>query len=214
MGKSTDREYRQLLAFKHSVDHGQKWRTVVICTACRDKTDPPAMLKPMGEASSRSCEWCGCGHTDNKPPEPTQAESEFVSSFTNALAGWAKEQGIKAFEPEDLPPNEVCDLDIAFSPIIPTPHGTFDSAVEVEKLNDSLYRYEWFGELRTVTAEELKTMRIRYIVAHGKLQSAYMVALNPEDHMFHKLGKQVLGDESAADIIMAERGDQLLRGNR
>lgn len=197
--------YRKLLAFKHSQDHGNRWRTVAICEVCKDSVEPPDLLKPMGEAAVRSCDWCACGNINDKPVEPvrTEREIEAMQGFKEAISNYAKDQGIQdPFEDEGLPPNEVCDLSIAYSPVIPKPHGQLRDAVEVEKINDFTYRYQdQFGELSTVSDEVLKTMRIRYLVKHGEYQSAYMVANNPPDHIFHIAGKKALGDKDVGKIL-------------
>lgn len=58
----------------------------------------------------------------------------------------------------------------------------------IPKINNYTYQFTFRGALNTVSDEELKTMRIRYIVEHNKEAKAYLRANNPEGSIWHKLG--------------------------
>jgi hypothetical protein len=199
--------YRQILALKISQNRGASWRTVAICDDCHDSLKPPTVWKDAGGVQGGhilSCDWCGAFNVLNKPSEQPsflQGEMQFDwNSFSEALhhqlaaEGSAAEEATDVVLTEENLPVEAVMLDVEYSPVIPLWRGSLKDAVEVEKLNDNAYRYWFRGEMKTVSAERLKEMRARYIVAHNTEAKKHLRDYHPPGSIWHKVGSHGLAE--------------------
>lgn len=197
------RPFREISAYKMSTDHGKQWKFVAICDACKKTAEPPMLLQPQGQSSVRSCEWCGAlNQLDAPKGKKTKdlSDKDFVEQwkidgFNHAIGrtifGGSRLRRVEPVENEDLP-TECVMLDIAYSPVIPISGGSLDDAVDVEKINDFTYRFEYNYQQHEVSDEKLKEMRARYIVTKNRIEAEFMVRHNPEGSIWNTLGKHTL----------------------
>jgi hypothetical protein len=185
------RPYREIFGVKITNNGGKNWRTLAICQICFDELKPDQLPKKEGFAAVRSCEYCSAANIVDKPEEKPETEpSESFKGLMNAISRDAISRGKQdPFADEGLPPNDVCNLGIAFSPIIPNKFGTLEDATDdVIRINQYTYEYTVRGVPYIVSDEQLKTMRIRYIVKHNERAKQFLRENNPVGSIWHQLG--------------------------
>jgi hypothetical protein len=188
--------FRKIKAVKVSENHGESWKTWALCSECSKNIEPPRRRKFNGEAAVRRCDWCGARNIADKPQVKGDAEARDdlaqwkIDGFNAGLGTSIFAVGMRRIEPdpsEDLPV-EAVNLDIAYSPIIPISGGGLDEAVEVEKINNFLYRFEYRHQQFEVSDDKIKEMRARYIITHNEAAKKFMRENNPPGSIWHKLG--------------------------
>lgn len=194
------RPLREVYGVELTADEGASRRTAALCEPCILGIDGATTVTRGTLAGVRCCDWCGAinaaecadGEGHRTRPIILRNESNWTAGAASIGELMAKDTisggDVQNLAAEDLPTRSVM-LEVEYSPVIPFPFGKLETAVEVEKINDYAYRYEYRSEVYTVSDEQLKEMRARYLVAHGEKAKEFMRLNNPEGSVWHRLGK-------------------------